>query len=97
MLHYDRIDVFEGIGINKISASKNVIFVIIGIFKIKFQPYFCNGCHYVLIMFIKLNDIALLDVNGADYRCTINGISKSDVANSGENADLTKKKAILSK
>ena len=42
-------------------------------------------------------DIALLDVNGADYRCTINGISKSDVANSGENADLTKKKAILSK
>ena len=34
MLQYDRIDISEGIDINKTNASKNVIFVIIGILKI---------------------------------------------------------------
>ena len=32
MLYYDRIDVSEGIDINKTNSSKNVIFVTIGIF-----------------------------------------------------------------
>ena len=37
MIYYDRIDVSEGIDINKTSASKlkSVIFVTIGIFEIK--------------------------------------------------------------
>ena len=32
MLEYDRIDISEGIDINKTNKSKNVIFVTIGIF-----------------------------------------------------------------
>ena len=32
MLEYDRIDISEDIDINKTSASKNVIFAIMGIF-----------------------------------------------------------------
>ena len=32
MLEYDRIDISEGIDTDKTSASKNVIFAIIGIF-----------------------------------------------------------------
>ena len=32
MLEYDRIDILEGIDINKTNASKNLIFVIIGNF-----------------------------------------------------------------
>ena len=32
MLYYDRIDVSEGIDINKTNSSKNVIFVTIGMF-----------------------------------------------------------------
>ena len=35
MLEYDRINISGGIDINKINATKSVIFVIIGIFKIK--------------------------------------------------------------
>ena len=31
MIYFDRIDVTEGIGVNKTSASKSVIFVTIGI------------------------------------------------------------------
>ena len=36
MLEYDRIDISEGIDMNKANASKSVIFVIIGILKILF-------------------------------------------------------------
>ena len=32
MLYYDRIDVFEGMNINKTCASKRVILVTIGVF-----------------------------------------------------------------
>ena len=32
ILYYDRIDVSEGIGVNKISASKELLFVTISIF-----------------------------------------------------------------
>ena len=34
MLEYDRIDISEGIDVNKTSASKNMIFFTIGILKI---------------------------------------------------------------
>ena len=34
MLEYDRIDISEGIDVNKTSASKNVIFVVFVILKI---------------------------------------------------------------
>ena len=34
MIYYDRIDVYEGIDVNKTSASKSTMFVTIGISKI---------------------------------------------------------------
>ena len=42
-------------------------------------------------MSTNLNDIAVSNINGADYRCIINGISKSDTLNVLKNSDLTKK------
>ena len=44
------------------------------------------------MIFINLNDIAILNINGADYRCIINGISTSDVVNLLQNTDLTERK-----
>ena len=41
----------------------------------------CNGCHNVLMMPMNLGDIAYLNINSADYRCIINGISKSQAVN----------------
>ena len=35
------------------------------------------------------------NINGADYRCIINGISKSDATNVLQNAELTDKKWLL--
>ena len=39
----------------------------------KFQLYVCSCCHDVLMMSIKLIDIAILNINDANYRCIING------------------------
>ena len=46
MLQYDRIDVSEGIGINKTNESKECMLCRYCHFKdlgFKFQPYLCNG------------------------------------------------------
>ena len=32
-----------------------------------FQPYVCSGCHDILMMSMNLCDIAILNMNGADY------------------------------
>ena len=50
-------------------------------FGIKFQTYACNSCHDLLMMFINFDDIAILNINGVDYCCNINGISKSEAVN----------------
>ena len=42
-------------------------------------------------MCINLNDIAILNIRGVDYRCIINGISKSDGVNVLQNTDMTEK------
>ena len=36
----------------------------------KIQPDICNGWHHVLMMSMKLNNNAIINVNGADYDCT---------------------------
>ena len=50
MLKYGRIDISEGIGINKTNESKECILCRYLYFKdvgYKSQSYLCNGCHAV--------------------------------------------------
>ena len=96
MLFHDRIDVSEGIDINKTSASKECDICHCWYFlDIEFPRSICNGCHYVLMMSINLNDIAILSINGAGHRRIIDGISKSDSVNLLKNANLIEKKGVL--
>ena len=65
MLYYDRIDIPEGIDVNKTSASKecdicHYWYLLDKGFK--FQPNVCSGCHYVLMMSMNLSDTAILDI-----------------------------------
>ena len=53
MLHYQKIDVSEGIGVNKTSPSKECVLCHYWFFKdvrFKFKEYVCNGCHDLLTM-----------------------------------------------
>ena len=70
MLYYDRIDVSEGIDVNKTYELKDCDICHYWYFLdkgFKFQPYVCNGCHDVLMMSINLCDIAILNNHGVDY------------------------------
>ena len=80
MLYYDRIDISEGIDVNKTSKSKGCDICHYWYFLskgFKFQSYICNRCHGLLMMSMNLNNIAILNIKNADYRCVVTGISKS--------------------
>ena len=48
MLEYERIDISEGIDVNKTNLSKECDICHYWYFKdisFKYEPYLCNGCH----------------------------------------------------
>ena len=65
MLEYDRIDISEGIDVNKTNTSKwcdirdYCYFKDIGF---KYEPYLCNSCHYLLQKVMSFNDVAIVYV-----------------------------------
>ena len=98
MLYYDRIDISEGIDVNKTSASKECDICHYWYFlnySFKFQPNVCNRCHDLLMMSMNLSDIAILNIKGSDYRCIISLISKNESIHLLQNADLTVKYGTL--
>ena len=46
-------------------------------------------------MSVSLSDIAILNIEGSDYRCIISLISKNEAINLLESADLTEKKGVF--
>ena len=98
MLHFDRIDVSEGIDVNNTIASKECIICHYQYFLdngFKFQPDVCNGCHDVLIMSINLNNISILNICRVDCACIITRISTSESVNLLQNAHLSEKSETL--
>ena len=71
MLHFNRIDVSEGTGFNKTSASKECDICHYWHFlnySFKFQPNVCSRCHDLLVMSINLGNIAILNIKGSETR-----------------------------
>ena len=81
MVYYDRIDVSEGIDVNKTSASKECDVCLYWYFlnyRFKFQPSVCNRCHSLLMLSVNLSNVAILYIKGSDYCCIISLISKNE-------------------
>ena len=98
ILYYDRIDISVGIDVNKTSASKQCDICHYWYFlnySFKFQPNVSNRCHDLLMMSINLNNIAILNIKGSDYRCIISLSSKNEAIKLVQNADLTEKSGTL--
>ena len=53
--------------------------------------YLCRGFQDLLMMSPNLDDIGVLNINGASYRCIINTISKSKEKTLLQSIDLSKK------
>ena len=67
MLEYNRIDISEGIDVEKTYASKEWDIVTISIV-FKHEPYHCNGCHDLMQKALSFNDVAIVYVKGSAYR-----------------------------
>ena len=70
MLYFDRIGVSEGIHVNKRSASKESDICLYWFF-LNFPGNACNRCYDLLMMSMKLSDIAILNIKGNDYRSIV--------------------------
>ena len=74
MLQYEKIDISEGIDVNKTSTNywffKDVGF--------KFEDHICNGCHDLLTMAYSLKNMAILSAKGTTFRCLLMGTSKNE-------------------
>ena len=80
MLRYQKIDISEGIDVNKTSASKECELCHYWFFKdigFKFEEHVCNKCHDLLTIAYSLKDTAILNAKGATFRCILMGISKN--------------------
>ena len=80
MLRYQKIDVSEGIDVNKTSASKECelwhywCFEDVGF---KLEKHVCNGCHDLLTTAYFLKNIVILSAKGATITRILMGISKN--------------------
>ena len=82
MLQYKKIDAWEGIDVNKTSASKECQLCHYCFFKdvgFKFEEHVCNECHDLLTTAHSLKNIAILSAKGATFRCLLMGASKNEV------------------
>ena len=98
MLEYHRIDISEGIDVNKTNASKECdnchyqYFLDKGF---KYNPYLYNGCHNLMQKAMHFNCVAIVSVKGSDYRIHFWYISKDDAINIMKNYNLNEKKWII--
>ena len=94
MLYYERIDISEGIDVNKTSESKEFDICHYWLFLdkwLKFQPDVCNECHDILMMSLNFSNIAILNIKGVDYRFNNSRISKTQAVSLLQKADLLEK------
>ena len=98
MLEYDRIDISEGIDVNKTSASKECDICYYWYFKnigFKYEPYLCNGCHDLMQKAMSFNDVAIVCVKKSAYQIYFGYMSKSDAISITNNSNLVDKIGVL--
>ena len=99
MLEYDRIDISEGIDVNKSNdKSKECDICHYWYFLDKnfnYQTHLCNGCHDLMQKAMSCNDVAVVSFKGSDYRIHFWYMSKSDAISLMHNFNLNEKTDTL--
>ena len=98
MLEYDRIDISEGIDVNKTNLSKECDICHYWCFKdigFKYEPHLCNGCHDLMQKAMSFNTIAITYVRGSAYRINFWYRSKDGAINIINGSNLVDKKGVL--
>ena len=98
MLGYDRIDISEGIDVNKTSLSKECDICHYWYFKdidFTYEKYHCNGCHDLMQKAMTFNNVAIAYVKVIAYRIHFWCMSKDDAINITNGSNLVEKKDVL--
>ena len=95
MLEYDRVDISEGIDVNKTNLSKECDICHYWYFKdigFKYELYLFNGLMQKAMSF---NDVAIVYVKGSAYRIHFWYMSKDDLINIMNGFNLVDKMGVL--
>ena len=99
MLEYDRIDISEGIDINKcketsIKCSLCKFYYFLDK-NFKYFPYLCNGCYDMSMKAVSIQNLTIINHNGNYYRVIFAFMTKKDAYNLIKNAIIMGKKGTL--
>ena len=93
MLVYDRIDISEGIDVNKSNGkSKECGVCHYWYFLDKnftYEQYLCDSCHDLVQKAMSFNDVAIASIKGSDYRIHFWYMSKDDAISIMCNSNLS--------
>ena len=99
MIECDRIDISEGIDINKSSDKSKECHICHYWYcldkNFSLEPYLCNGCHDLMQKAMNFNDVAIVSIKGNDFRIHFWYVSKDDAISIMHNSNLIDKKGAL--
>ena len=98
MLEHDRIDISEGIDVNKTNLSKECDIFHYLYFKdigFKYEKYLCNGCHDLMQKAMSFDNVAIVYVKGSAYRINFWYIGQDDAINIMNGSNLVDKSGVL--
>ena len=98
MLEYNRIDISEGIDVNKTNLSKECDICHYWYFKdigFNYDPYLCNGCHNLMQKAMSFNNVAVVYAKGSAYRINFWYMSKNDANNIMNASYLVDKRGVF--
>ena len=99
MLEYDRIDISEGIDINKCEETSREC----SLFKfyyfldknLKYGPYLCDGCYNMFMKTVSMQNLTIINHNGNYYHVIFAFMTKKDASNLIKNAVILGEKGKL--
>ena len=97
MLEYDRIDISEGIDVNKTSASKECEICHYWYFKdfgLKQEPYLWSCCHDLTQKALSFDNVAIIYVKESAYRIRFWYMDEDHAINIMNNSNLIDKKDV---
>ena len=98
MLEYNRIDISEGIDVNKANLSKGCELYHYWYFKdigFKYEKYLCNGCHDLMQETMSFNNVDVVYIKGSASRIHFWYMSKDDAINIMTGSNLVDKRGVL--
>ena len=99
MLEYDRINISEGIDINKCEETSRKCNLCKSYYfldkNFKYGPYLCDGCNDMSMKTISMQNLAVINHNGNHCRVNFAFISKKDAYNLIKNAIVMGEKGTL--